>query len=136
MPCSDRRACGLGAALALLLLAAAPLRLGAQNGAYRFLVGAVSDSTISFSVARSPWVRVGQTGIAVDPRRGDALVARFRVVRVEGGEAIALITGQTTRLTTDVVATLERPRTPWWRSRSFWGGTVLGAIAGALVVSQ
>lgn len=124
-------------AVAALLLLAFPHAGAAQESAYRFEIASVGDSTFSFSISSSNrWVRRGLRGIAVDPRRRDALVARFEVMRVGRGEAVALITGQTTRLTTDHAVLLERPRPPWYRQRSFWIGTVLGAAIGAALASR
>ena len=108
----------------------------AQRSAYRFEISATDDSTFSFSVARDHWVHRGLEGIAVDPREHDALVARFRVVAVDSGEATALVIGQTTRITTDHVALLVRPATPWYRRGVFWLGAVLGAAIGAVVARR
>lgn len=107
--------------------------VAAQESAYRFRIARSGDSTFTLSVARDDWVHPGMTGIAVDPAHRDALVARFRIMRVERDSAVALITGQTTRVTTDHVALLERPRTPWYRQATFWLGGVLGALVGVVV---
>ena len=104
----------------------------AQEGAYRFSIARAGDSTFTFPVARNDWVKKGMRGIAVDPTRRDALVARFRVTRVDRDSAVALITGQTTRVTSDFVALLERPSRPWYLRASFWIGGVLGAIVGVV----
>lgn len=120
--------------LAALTLAAAtiapPRGAGAQESAYRFEITAVGDSTFTFPLGRNRWLHPGLQGIAVDPMRRDALVARFRVLRVTPSDATALITGQTTRLTTEHVALIERPRRPWYRSAAFWVGTLLGGAVG------
>jgi hypothetical protein len=121
------------AALSLLLLAlgAAPAAR-AQESATRFEITEVGDTTFTFRLAdRSGWVRSGLAGIAVDPRRRDLLIARFRVVGVREGLATALITGQTTLVETEHVALLTRPRTPWYRQRAFWVGLLLGGGIGA-----
>jgi hypothetical protein len=95
-------------------------------------VDIVADSTIVFHVAgEDGWVRPGQVGIAVDPRRRDALVARFRVLSVEQRRVVAVVTGQTTVLTPEHVALLDAPRRRFYQSRGFWAGTILGAIIGA-----
>lgn len=104
----------------------------AQESAYRFNIARAGDSTFTFAVARNDWVRKGMRGIAVDPTRQDALVARFRVTRVDRDSAVALITGQTTRVTNDLVALLERPSKPWYLRATFWIGGVLGAIVGVV----
>lgn len=102
----------------------------AQNGAYRFEITRSGDSTLVFSVGGERWVRPGLAGIAVDARRRDALVATLRVMRVEGGTATALVTGQTTNLSVDHVVLLQRPPTPWYRQRSFWGALLFGLASG------
>jgi hypothetical protein len=118
------------AGLALLLATAGPA--AAQPRVHRFLVDSVADSTFVFRVGqRGDWLRAGATGVAVDPARRDALVARFRVVSVSETRATALVTGQTTLVTRDHVALVEEPPTRFFRSGGFWGGTVLGAILGA-----
>ena len=73
------------------------------------------------------------TGIAVDPRRRDILVAEFRVVRVDSGLVTALITGQTTRVATEHIAVMPEPPKPWYKGITFWGGTVFGFVIGALI---
>jgi hypothetical protein len=115
-------------------LAAAP-RAGAQETATRFTVSGVADSTFSFAVGRYAWVSPGQRGIVVDPRQRDALVANFRVLRVQRGLATALITGQYAAVTTQHAVLLEQPATPWYRQRSFWIGVVLGGVIGAAASS-
>ena len=98
--------------------------------AVRFQISAVGDTTFTFEVGKAGWVRAGAHGIAVDPRRRDALVAKFEVLRVDRGTATALITGETMRLTLDHFAVLEEPKTPWFAQRPFWLGAVLGALVG------
>ena len=92
--------------LALGLGALAP-RAGAQERAVRFEITEAQDTVFSFAVGRYPWVAPGQRGIVVDPRRRDVLVARFRVLRVQDGVATALVTGQTTTLSTSHAALLD-----------------------------
>lgn len=103
---------------------------GAQESAVRFEISAVADSTFEFPAGRWVWVAPGLRGIAVDPRRRDALVARFRVLRVTDGVATALITGETTRLTTLHVALLEEPRARFYTRSLFWAGAAMGAVIG------
>jgi hypothetical protein len=109
--------------------------------ALRFEIVAVSDSTFSFLAAAAPWARTGTQGLAVDPRRRDVLVAAFDVLEQRADTVVALVTGQTARVTTDHVALLERPPVPPPpRRRSFrqgFGtggaiGLVLGLVAGLL----
>ena len=126
-------------ALSIALLAAA---LGiarpaqAQRGAYRFEIVTATDSTITIPTDSAGWVKRGTRGIAVDPRDHDSMVARFQVVRVDSGQATALITGQTTHLTMDHVALVTRPATPWFKQRNFWVGTVLGGVLGAVIATR
>lgn len=120
----------------LFCLGALPGSSRAQESAYRFSITWAGDSTFSFPVERHSWVRNGLTGIAVDPFRRDALVARFRVIAVADGRATALITGQTTNVVVDNVALLDRPPAPWYRQRPFWLGTVLGVVVGAFVAGR
>jgi hypothetical protein len=119
-------------ALALAASGSAPA-LGAQESAVRFEIAEAGDSTFTFQVGRHPWVRRGLQGIAVDPRRRDVLVARFRVLDVRTGVATALITGQTTNVTSDLVALLDEPQKRWYQQPAFWTGTLLGAIIGGVV---
>ena len=98
-------------------------------GARRFEIIDAGDSTFKFLASGAPWVRAGDVGVAVDPRRRDGLVARFVVQRRLADTATALITGQTSRVATTHVALLNAPRTRPLRQRTFW----LGALAGALI---
>ena len=102
--------------------------VAAQQRMVRFEISAVGDSTLSFRIGEMRWVRPGQVGTAIDPARRDALVARFRIVTVQEGAATALVTGQTTAVSTDHVATLEEPKRPWFRNKGFWSGLFLGAV--------
>ena len=123
-------ACGI-AALALML---APWRARAQETAYRFEITSVGDSTVSLSTEKHEWVRAGQKGIAVDPMRHDALVARFVILKVdpEHKRALAVVTGQTTRLTTDHVALIDRPVKKWYAQPTLWIGAAVGVVIGAV----
>ena len=123
----------LSAAFAFSLLLAAAPAAHAQPSATRFEITAVGDTTFVFRVGDpQDWVRRGMSGIAVDPRRRDVLIARFRVTAVRDGEATALITGQTTVVETEHVALLTRPETPWYRRPTFWIGLVLGGAIGVV----
>lgn len=112
-------------------LTAAPA--AAQLTGVRFEITQVGDTTFRFSRGRAGWVKVGTTGIAVDPRRRDGLVARFRIARIDSGLVTALITGMTTRVTTDHIAVLAEPPKPWYKGITFWAGTVFGIVIGALI---
>ena len=96
----------------------------------RFTIVAVTDSTVTLIAPRERWMRRGAYGIAVDPRQRDALVGRLRVLSRAGDSTIALVTGQTTRMSTDYVAIFRRPATPTIRQRVFWGGLFTGLAAG------
>lgn len=126
----------LPVAIALLLTAiASPLQ--AQLKGVRFEVTTVGDTTVGFHAGTERWLKAGIEGIAVDPRRHDVLVARLRVIRVNrSGEVTAVVTGQTTAVTTDHVVLIQELHPPWYRKRSFWVGLVLGAAAGAAAGSQ
>jgi len=122
------------AAFAVLALASAPVRARAQETAYRFEIAVVGDSTVTLSTEKHEWVRQGQKGIAVDPMRHDALVARFVIMSVDpvAKRAIAIVTGQTTRLTTDHVALIDRPKKAWYAQPTLWIGAAVGAVIGAV----
>jgi hypothetical protein len=121
-------------AFAALVLAGAPVRARAQETAYRFEIASIGDSTVTLSTEKHEWVRAGQKGIAVDPMRHDALVARFVILRVdpEQKRALAVVTGQTTRLTTEHVALIDRPSKRWFEQPTLWIGAVVGAVIGAV----
>lgn len=128
-----RRAPLTAAAALVFALLLPPAPAAAQAHARRFMVDSVGDSTFVFHVgANDGWVRAGASGVAVDPRRRDALVARFRVLRVDDRVATALVTGQTTFLTTDHVALLEEPPRKFFRQGVFWAGAFLGGVLGAI----
>jgi hypothetical protein len=121
--------------IAALALLCAPLRARAQETAYRLEITTVGDSTVSISTEKHEWVREGQKGIAVDPMRHDALVARFVILHVDPvhKRALAIVTGQTTRLTTQHVALIARPGRKWYAQPTLWIGTALGLVLGAVV---
>lgn len=97
--------------------------------AARFAIEPLTDSTFAFTPDEAKWVTPGMTGIAVDPGRGDALVAKVRVVSVDSVLANAFVTGQTTRIASGQVLLLVPPKRAWWRQRLFW----LGALGGGLL---
>ena len=113
--------------LAGVVCAASPA--WAQRRVVRFEIIAVGDSTLSFRTGEERWVREGHVGTAVDPAKRDEMVARFRILAIRDGAATALVTGQTTAVSTDHVATLEEPKRPWFRTKTFWSGLFLGAMA-------
>jgi hypothetical protein len=116
-----------------ILLGAAPSVARAQETAVRFPVAEVGDTTFTFTVGAQRWVRPGLRGIVVDPRQRDVLVARFRVSSVTGEAALAVITGQATTVSTAHTVLLDVPQMPWYKQRSFWLGTAVGAVVGFLV---
>jgi len=120
--------------LVTLVLVCAPSRARAQETAYRFEIASVGDSTVSLSTEKHGWVRAGQRGIAVDPMRHDALVARFVIIRVDAEHklALAVVTGQTTRLTTSHVALIDRPPRSWYAQPTLWIGAVVGVVIGVI----
>ena len=119
--------------LGLVLWLGAPTVVQAQFRGVRFEITQVGDTTFRFPSGTMSWVKAGQAGIAVDPRRRDVLVARFRVIRVDTGLVTALITGQTTRVETEHIAVLTEPGRSWFRMPLFWGGTILGFALVAIV---
>jgi len=119
--------------LALIAASASAAPLSGQANAYRFEIVAATDSTMTFSIGHETWVKRGLRGIAVDPRRHDALVAQFEVSSVNGGMASAVVTGQTGPVTTEQLALLERPKPPWYADRRFWFGVGAGAVVGAAI---
>ena len=129
--CLLRTGCWALSLVLVLELSAAPA--AAQSRGVRFEITQVGDTTFRFSRGSAGWVRIGTTGIAVDPRRRDALVARFRIARIDSGLVTAVITGQTTRVATEHIAVLAEPPKPWWKGITFWAGTVFGIVVGALI---
>lgn len=105
---------------------------GAQETAVRFEISTVGDTSFTFRPGRHGWVSRGQRGIAVDPRRRDVMVARFHVVSIREGVAMAVITGQTTTIGLEHVALITQPQPQWYARPSFWAGAGVGLIVGAL----
>jgi hypothetical protein len=118
---------------AAAVLAALPRAAAAQQGAFRFEITGVGDSTISFRVGDVSWVKPGMTGIAVDPTHHDALIARIAVLRVNGSLATAVVTGQTARLSTDFMALLEPPSKHWYQQPGIWIAAGAGIILGVVI---
>ena len=139
-----------GAVVALLLLAACSGSRGSQPSAaappapsrpairpgdaqYRFEILRARDTTFTFLVRSADWVRPGQRGIVVDPRRHDVLVARFSALSRRGDSVVALVTGQTADVSPDHVVMMARPKVGPLRQRSFWLGLLAGGVTGAAV---
>ena len=121
-------------ALATVALVCAPAPARAQETAYRFEISGVGDSTVTLSTEKHEWLRAGQKGIAVDPMRHDALVARFVILKVDpqAKRALAVVTGQTTQLTINHVALVDRPMKKWYQQPTLWIGAVVGGVIGAI----
>jgi hypothetical protein len=121
------------AGVLLASILAVPNDLAAQETSARFEIASAGDSTFTLVVGRHPWVRPGLYGIVVDPRQRDVLIARFQIIAADSANAMGLITGMTTRVTTEHVALLDRPpppAPPWHKRRSFWLGVLFGLAAG------
>ncbi len=111
----------------------APALLGGQETSARFEIASAGDSTFTLVIGRHPWVRPGLYGIVVDPRQRDVLIARFQIIAADSANAMGLVTGMTTRVTTEHVALIDQPpppEPPWHRRRSFWIGVIVGIAAG------
>lgn len=109
----------------------------AQLKGVRFEIAEVGDTTLAFRSGTERWLRRGLTGIAIDPRKRDILVARLRVLSVDkAGNVSALVTGQTTAVTTSHVVLMQEVPPAWFKRRTFWGGMVLGVALGAAAGSQ
>jgi hypothetical protein len=99
----------------------------------RFGIVAPTDTTFEVALGQIRWVRRGQTGIVVDPRRDFELVAEFTVTRVSDSTAYALVTGMRTGLTTYHIALLREPVRSWLKQRIFWIGGAAGLVAGYFI---
>lgn len=103
----------------------------AQDRDVRFPITNVGDTTVTFQAGKMTWVVRSKRAIVVDPRRRDALVARLKVLSVgSNGEATALVTGQTGRITTDHVVLGTEPPSRWYSNAMLWMGTALGLVVG------
>jgi hypothetical protein len=125
-----RRPIGRLALLVVGLLGTVAGRARAQEARARFAVDSVGDSTFTFAVGRARWVSRGQHGLTVDPVRDDALIARFRVLRVDSGVATVVITGQTARVARGQIALLSPPGQPFYAQPAFWIALAAGGAIG------
>ena len=118
----------LFAALGLLV----PLARGrAQDRDVRFEITNVGDTTVTFRAGKMTWVVRSPRALVVDPGRRDALVARLKVLSVgSNGEAVAVVTGQTGRVTTDHFVLAQEPPEHWYKNLMLWMGVGLGLVAG------
>lgn len=106
-------------------------RARAQDRDVRFAITTVGDTTLTFQAGKMTWVVRSKRAIVVDPRRNDALVARLKVLSVAStGEATALVTGQTGRITMEHIVVGTEPPTRWYRSAMLWMGTAFGLAVG------
>jgi len=103
------------------------------RNASRFEIEAIDDSTARFKPREASWVREGMTAYVVDPLHRDALVARLRVVSVWNDMAVAVVTSQVTRVTTDHVVLMVPAPAPWWHAHPFWTGSMAGGLLGLLL---
>jgi len=101
--------------------------------AARFAIDVVDDSTARFKPREAKWVRPGMLAYSVDPLQHDALIARLRVVSVWNETAVAVVTSQVSRVTTEHVVLMVPPTPSWWQSRRFWMGTLAGAVFGGAI---
>ena len=90
----------------------------------RFEITAVGDTTVTFRAGKMKWVVRSTQAIVVDPRRRDALVARLQAwLSVSStGDATAVVTGQTGRITTDHFVVAAQPPTRWYQEHSALDG--------------
>jgi hypothetical protein len=116
--------------VAVALYLGVPAVAQAQSPCVRFEIASTKDTTFTFSIAARPEITAGRTGVVVDPRRRDALVARFTVSRVDRGIATAVITGQTTDVAAAHVALIDEEKQTTTKSKKFWIGLAVGAVAG------
>jgi hypothetical protein len=108
-----------------------PSSARAQDRDVRFPITAVGDTTVTFRAGRMTWVVRSPRAIVVDPRRRDEPVARLKVLSVSStGDATAVVTGQTGRITTDHFVLAQEPRIRWYRNPVLWVGTALGLVTG------
>ena len=121
--------------LAVLVAVAGALvpmsRAGAQDRDVRFEITAVGDTTVNFRVGKMTWVVRSPRAMVVDPRRRGERVASLKVLSVSStGEAMAIVTGQRSRITADHVVLIEEPPSRWYRNTGLWFGAALGLAAG------
>jgi hypothetical protein len=64
-------------------LAWSPARADTQDVRARFVIVDATDTTVSLVLGSASWLKPGMSGIIVDPRSRDDLVARFVIVALE-----------------------------------------------------
>jgi hypothetical protein len=119
------------ALLGALVALTTPSLARAQDRDVRFAITAVGDTTVTFRAGKLTWVVRSPKAIVVDPRRRDELVARIKVLTVSSnGDATAVVTGQTGRITTDHFVVAQEPPSRWFKNVYLWMGTALGLATG------
>lgn len=109
----------------------APAHVAAQDRDVRFEITSVGDTTVTFRAGRLTWVVRSPKAIVVDPRRRDEAIARLTVLSVSSkGEAVAVVTGQTGRITTEHVVIAAEPPARWYKNLGLWVGLTFGLVAG------
>jgi hypothetical protein len=107
------------------------VRAHGQDRDARFAITSVGDTTVTFQAGKMTWVVRSPRTIVVDPRRRDALVAQLKVLSVgANGEATAIVTAQTGRITADHIVIGTEPRSRWYKNPLMWMGTAFGLLAG------
>jgi len=117
------------------LAAVEPVLPRIPRDAPRFEIDSLTDSTATFRVQESRWIRVGMQGYAVDAGQRDALVARLTITSRDSLNATALVTSQVARVRKDHMLLVLEPTRPWWKSGRFWWGSVLGVAVGSLLTA-
>ena len=119
------------ALLVLVGLFSPTARARAQDRDARFAITSVGDTSVTFQAGKMTWVVRSPRTIVVDPRRRDALVAQIKVLSIAAnGEATAIVTAQTGRITTDHVVIGTEPPSRWYKNPLMWMGTAFGLLAG------
>lgn len=119
------------AVLVVVGVLALSTRAQAQDRDARFALTSVGDTSVTFQAGKMTWVVRSPRAIIVDPRRRDALVAQLKVLSIgANGEATAIVTAQTGRITMDHVVIGTEPRSRWYRNPLMWMGTAFGLLAG------
>lgn len=106
----------------------APARI--PRDAARFPIARITDSTATIRLEEARWVRPGLPAWVVDASRGDALVARLRVVSRDSVEATALLLSQAAAVRQTHMLVVAHPSPSWWKRGSFWSGAAVGAAFG------
>jgi hypothetical protein len=105
----------------------------AQDSHTRFEIIAPTDTTFSIVLGTTRWVKVGMSGVVVDPRQRDELVARFSIKRIVDRTARATITGATRSISVNHSALLQQPKPSWFKDKFLWIGAGFGLAIGFLI---